>query len=160
MQTQLEEKPTRVGPQAPPPTAPKPESRYLFAGVAVACIWVATAITSIWSPDMITGSQHEHLAIAALSVWFYAALATGMVLMAFGRRTGGASRSLWLGFTIAVAGIWAAVTLASVWAPTMVTGTDPTTIPVAVFSAPPAGVIATAFASLFAAGSQDRGTTV
>jgi hypothetical protein len=31
---------------------------------------------------------------------------------------------------------------------------------VAVFAAPPAGVIATAFASLFAAGSQGRETTV
>ena len=48
------------------------------------------------------------------------------------------------------------VALASILAPTMVTGTDPTTIPVAAFAAPVGGVVATAFASVFAAGSPAR----
>ena len=134
-------------------TTRQAESRYLFAGIAIACIWVATAIASIWSPDMVTGSEQEHLPIAAVSDWFYAAIATGLVLLAFARRTPGASRTLWIGFTVAIAAIWGVVAVASVFAPTMVTGSDPTTIPVAVFAAPVAGVIATAFASVFAAGS-------
>ncbi len=139
-----------------PRTTPHEESRYLFAGISVACIWVAIAAASIWSPDMITGSAQEHLPIAAVSDWFYAAIATGLVLLAFARRTTGASRSLWTGFTVAIAGIWAGVAVASMAAPTMVTGSDPTTIPVGVFAAPIAGVIATAFASVFAAGSSGR----
>jgi hypothetical protein len=149
-----------VGATAPTPPSPERgrEGRYLFAGITVASIWVAVALASIWSPDMITGSQHEHLAIAALADWLYAAIASGLVLMAFSRRTPGASRSLWLGFTVAVASIWLVVALASIYAPSMVTGTDPTTIPVAAFAAPIAGVLATAFACVFAAGSQGRDT--
>jgi hypothetical protein len=132
------------------------EGRYVFAGTSVALIWIAAAMASIWSPDMITGSEHEHLAIAAFVDWFYAAIATGLVLMAFGRRTLGGSRQLWTGFTVAVGSIWIVVALASIFAPSMVTGSDPTTIPIAAFAAPLAGVIATAFASVFVAGSPGR----
>ena len=150
MQTELNGKVRHAG---APRRQGSSESRYLLAGIAIASIWVAVAIAAIWSPDMITGSQHEHLAIAALIDWFYAALATGLVLMAFGRRSQGAGRSLWVGFTIAIGSVWLVVAVASVFAPSMVTGTDPTTIPVAALAAPVAGLIATAFASVYAAGS-------
>jgi len=153
MQTQLEGTPVRLDITD---AGPRSEYRYLFAGVTVAAIWLAVLAMSIWSPDLITGTLHEHIAVAALADWFFAAIATGLVLMAFGRRARGATRSLWLGFTIAVTGVWAAVALASIYAPTMVTGTDPTTVPIATFVAPMAGVIATAFASVFAAGSPGR----
>lgn len=131
-------------------------SRYLFVGISVAFIWLAIAAASIWSPDMIAGSNHERLALVAATDWFYAAISTGLVLMAFGRRSPGATGSLWLGFTIAIASIWSVVALISIFAPTMQTGTDPTTIPIAAFVAPIGGVIATAFASVFAAGSPVR----
>lgn len=91
--------------------------------------------------------------IAAILDWFYAALATGLVLMAFGRRSLGASRSLWLGFTIAIGGIWFVVAIASIFAPSIETGTDPTTVPIAALASPLAAVIATAFLSVFVAGS-------
>jgi hypothetical protein len=157
MQTQLNDKIVGASPPALP-VEDRCESRYLFAGIAVASIWVAAAVASIWSPDMITGSQHEHLPIAAFVDWLYAAVASGLVLMAFTRRTRGTSRSLWQGFTLAVASVWTVVALASVFAPSMVTGTDPTTIPMAAIAAPIAGVVATAFASVFAAGSPGRDT--
>jgi len=156
MQTQLRGESVDTTVSTRPRREERPEGRYLFAGITVASIWVAVALASIWSPDMTTGSQHEHLAIAPLTDWLYAALASGLVLMAFGRRTPGGSRALWLGFTVAIASIWLAVALASIFAPSMVTGTDPTTIPIAAFAAPVAGVLATAFASVFAAGSQGR----
>jgi hypothetical protein len=73
--------------------------------------------------------------------------------MAFGRRSPGASRSLWLGFTLAIGGIWFVVAVASILAPSIVTGTDPTTVPIAALASPLAGVIATAFVSVFVAGS-------
>jgi hypothetical protein len=153
MQTQLEARPTRA---EAVPTHHQAESRYLFVGLSIAAIWLAALAAILWSPDMITGSMHERIAIAAMSDWFYAAIATGLVLMAFGRRTRGATRSLWVGFTIAIAAIWAVVSIASIYAPSFVTGTDPTTVPIAVFAAPVAGTIATAFASVFAAGSAGR----
>ncbi|MGA9162048.1 MAG: hypothetical protein WB297_14445 [Actinomycetota bacterium] len=129
------------------------EYRYLFAGIAVASIWLAIAGASIWSPDLISGTEQEHVPLAAILDWFYAALATGLVLMAFGRRSPGASRSLWLGFTVAIGAIWFVVAIASIFAPSIVTGTDPTTVPIAALASPVAGVIATAFVSVFAAGS-------
>lgn len=156
MQTEVEHKVLEVEPASMASQEESGGSRYLFAGIAVASIWGAIAVASIWSPDMITGSQHEHIPIAAFLGWLYAALASGLVLMAFSRRTPGTSRSLWLGFTIATASIWFVVALASIFAPTMVTGADPTTIPVAAFAAPIAGVVATAFASVFVAGSPSR----
>src|SRR4249919_3231644 len=70
------------------------ESRYLFAGIAVASIWLAVAAASIWSPDLVSGTDQERVPLAAILDWFYATLATGLVLMAFGRRSPGASRSL------------------------------------------------------------------
>lgn len=129
------------------------ESRYLFAGIAVASIWLTIAAASIWSPDLISGTEQEQVPLAAILDWFYAALATGLVLMAFGRRSPGATRSLWLGFTVAVGGIWFVVAIASIFAPTIVTGTDPTTVPIAALASPIAGVMATAFVSVFVAGS-------
>jgi hypothetical protein len=149
MQTELERPTVHVEEQ--PPT--RGDARYVFAGLTVACIWAATVVASIWSPDLISGTQREHIAIAAIVDWFHAAIATGLVLMAFSRRTRGASRSLWLGFLISIAAVWAAVALVSVFAPAMVTGTDPTTISIAALVAPIGGVIATAFASVFVAGT-------
>ena len=129
------------------------EFRYLFAGIAVASIWLAIAAASIWSPDLISGTNQERVPLAAILDWFYAVLATGLVLMAFGRRSPGASRSLWLGFTVAIGGIWFVVAIASIFAPSIETGTDPTTVPIAALASPLAGVIATAFVSVFVAGS-------
>ena len=119
---------------------PRSEGRFLFAGLSVAAIWLATLAAVLWSPDMITGSEQERLPMAAMIDWLYAAIATGLVLMAFSRRTRGATRSLWAGFTTAVATIWAVVALASIYAPTFVTGTDPTTLPIAVLVAPVAEI--------------------
>jgi hypothetical protein len=154
MQTTLE----RPVPEAEVPVdRSRSERRFLFAGLSVAAIWLATLATVLWSPDMITGSEHEHLPIAAMTDWLYAAIATGLVLMAFSRRTRGATRSLWAGLTMAVATIWAVVALASLYAPTFITGSDPTTVPIAVLVAPVAGMTATAFVSIFAAGGGDGG---
>lgn len=129
------------------------ESRYLFAGIAVASIWFAVAAASIWSPDLVSGTDQERVPLAAILDWFYATLATGLVLMAFGRRSPGASRSMWLGFTVAIGGIWFVVAVASIFAPSIETGTDPTAVPIAALASPLAGVIATAFISVFVAGS-------
>jgi hypothetical protein len=129
------------------------ESRYLFAGVAVACVWAATAAASIWSPDLVSGSEQDRIPLAAMIDWFYAALATGLLLMAFGRRSAGASRSLWLGVTIANAAIWTVVAVASIAAPSLVTGSDPTSLPMAALAAPIAGLMSTAYVSVFAVGS-------
>lgn len=78
--------------KAPPPPG---SSRYRFAALTVCSIWAALAAASIWSPELVSGSDQTHVPIAAFSDWFYAVIATGLVLMAFGRRTPDVGRSSW-----------------------------------------------------------------
>jgi hypothetical protein len=107
---------------------------------------------------MVTGSLQDHLPVAALSDWLFAALATAFVLLAAGMNsaTRPADRSPWLGFLVAIGGIWLAVAVASIFAPVMVTGTDPTRIPITALLSPVAGLTATAFLSVFVAGWRGR----
>lgn len=108
----------------------------------LAAIWLSAGLVSVFAPDMVTGSQHEHLPIAALTVWVWAAVATGYLLM--GTREGRSSSPLVAGTSL----VWLAVLVATVFAPVLVTGTDPTRVPIAVFVAPVAGAIATGFLAL------------
>jgi len=125
-------------------------------GLAVAGVWIAVVAASIWAPVMVTGSQHERLAIAALGDWLWGALATGLLLLAAAFTDRGRVGT-WPAVSVIAILVWAAVALASIFAPTMVTGTDPTTIPLAALLAPIAGALVTAFLAVFAAGTSARG---
>jgi hypothetical protein len=46
---------------------------------------------------------------------------------------------------VAIASIWLAVALTSIFAPDLVTGTDPTQVPIAAIISPVVGAIATGF---------------
>ncbi len=128
-------------------------SRYRFAAMAVCSIWVTLAAASIWSPGLISGTDGTHVPIAAFTDWFYAVIATGLVLLAFSRRTPDVGRSSWAAFTLVISGIWLVVAITSIWTPDLISGTDETRVPVAALVSPIAGVLATAFASVFVAGS-------
>lgn len=135
-------------------------SRYLFTGVAVASIWLAVVLASIFAPDMVTGSQHEHLQIAAYADWLWGAFATGFVLLRpAASGVNRASRNLWMALTISVGIVWLAVLLVSIFTPQLVTGTDPTRLPVAAMISPIFGVIVTAYICVFVAGSSPREQT-
>jgi hypothetical protein len=54
---------------------------------------------------------------------------------------------------VAVCSIWLALAAASIWSPELVSGTDRTHVPIGALVSPIAGVLATAFASVFVAGS-------
>jgi hypothetical protein len=133
-------------------------SRYRFAAMAVCGIWGSLAAASIWSPDLISGSDATHVPVAALTDWFYAVIATGLVLLAFSHRTPDLGRSSWAAFTLVIYGIWLVVAITSIWTPDLISGTDETRVPIAALVSPIAGVLATAFASVFVAGSPS-GTT-
>ena len=136
--------------------SPQPEaegSRYRFAALAVGGIWGALAAASIWSPELISGTDQTRVPIAAFTDWFYALIATGLVLLAFSRRTPDLPRSAWAAFTLLISGIWLVVAIASIWTPDLVSGTDATRVPIGALVGPIAGVLATAFASVFIAGS-------
>ena len=103
--------------------SPQPEaegSRYRFAAMAVGGIWGALAAASIWSPELISGTDQTRVPIAAFTDWFYALIATGLVLLAFSRRTPDLPRSAWAAFTLLISGIWLVVAIASIWTPDLV----------------------------------------
>ncbi len=118
--------------------------------LAVAAIWVATLAFSIFAPDLVSGAQQEHLPIAGLTAWVWAAAATGYVLMAARSRRVDDDPARWLGVELSVAVVWAVVALAGIFAPDLVTGSDPTRIPLAALVAPVAGMVATGFIALHA----------
>jgi hypothetical protein len=131
----------------------------LAPGIAVASIWVPTLLLSVFAPDMVTGSQQEHLPLGGLIAWLWAAAATGYVLMATHAREESDDPSRWLGFELSVLTIWVVVALAAIFAPELVTGTDPTRIPLAALVAPIAGLVATGFVALHVTTSHRWGVT-
>lgn len=126
----------------------------LAPGIAVAAIWVPTLLFSVFAPDMVTGSLQEHLPIGGLTAWLWAAAATGYVLMATRTRESSDEPARWLGFELSVLTVWVVVALAGIFAPELVTGTDPTRIPLAALVAPVAGLVATGFVALHATTSR------
>jgi hypothetical protein len=132
--------------------------RLLPAAVAVGGLWLAMALSSMFAPDLISDAQ-DHVPIVALTIWIWGAVATGFVL--FGAAFPTRDRTARWGLPVAVLGIWGAVALVSIFAPSIVTGSDEmivagsgqTIVPVAGLFAPVAGAIATGFACLAAAWS-------
>jgi hypothetical protein len=116
--------------------------------VAVASVVLSVLAASIFSPDLITGSNQEHLPLAGMIDWLWGLVAIGYLAFARGARSDPS-------FGIAVAILWLAVAVTSIAAPEMVTGTDPTRIPIAVFIAPVVGCLATGFIALSAVRKRD-----
>jgi hypothetical protein len=108
---------------------------------APTAIWAASGLMAIGAPDLVSGSQQEHLPLALITVWLWAGAATAYALMTPSR----GSLARW---TLAVAGLWAATALVAIAAPVMVTGSDPTRIPLAVIIAPPVAAVLTGMLSL------------
>jgi ABC-type Co2+ transport system permease subunit len=108
---------------------------------------------------MITGSEQEHVPVAAIFNWFWGSIATASILLAIVFRKGiqTASEPRWVILAALTAGIWLAVIFTSIFAPYHVTGSDPTQTPVAVLMGPVIAAVATAFVSGFVAlaGSRD-----
>jgi hypothetical protein len=121
------------------------------AAAGIAGIWVAVALISIFAPDMVTGSEHQHLPVAALGSWFWGLVATGAFLWAMGRLRGSAARRpIWLGLTLAALAIWLVATIASIALPVVETGSDPTRLPVGAMVAPVAATVLTTLAGITA----------
>lgn len=111
--------------------------------VAVAAVWVSVILTSLFSPDMVSGSQQEHLKIPAFINWLWGSLATMALLRALRFRSG--PDGAWMAVGLVTLLVWAAVTVVAIWGPVMLTGSDPTRIPIAAIIAPIAGLLVTRF---------------
>jgi hypothetical protein len=138
-------------------------SRSRAANLTVLGIWVGVALISALSPDMVTGSEHEHLPIAAITAWLWGLFATGYILL-LALLTGESDieESAWRNLVLAVGGVWLLFAALSIFGPVMVTGSDPTRLPIISLIAPPAATAGTLAACLLLATSghmRGRGTT-
>lgn len=123
----------------------------VWTAVGIAAIWVAVLVISLFAPDMVSGSEQEHLPVAAFGTWFWGLLATGALLWGMSRIRGAAARRpIWVGLAVATVVVWAIAAVLSVTLPVFVTGTDPTRIPIAAMVAPAAAAVITALAGIIA----------
>jgi hypothetical protein len=119
--------------------------------VGVAAIWVAVLAISVVAPDLVSGSQQEHLPLAAFVTWIWGLLASVGYLWGMSRLRGSMERRpYWVGLTVVVAIIWAVAVLASAWMPAWETGSDPTRLPVWALMGPVAAMLLTFLASIIA----------
>jgi len=122
--------------------------RLIWTTVAIASIWLAVTLLSIFSPDFISGTEQEHIHIAAFGAWIPGAFASRSVLNEMLRRRKGKidPKHIWAAVGLITAGIWLAVMLVSIFVPRTETGSDPTRIPLGAIFAPIVGAIVTSLA--------------
>ena len=137
-----------------PRTAEAPvetRSALLYGIVAIGAIWLSVVLLSIFSPDLVTGTMQDHFPIAMVVGLLAGLAATKSVVKAATHGIGGPR--LWVFYDLIVGVIWLAVALVSIYVPVVVSGTDPTQLPIGAVVAPIAGAIATgAVSEIFVAG--------
>jgi hypothetical protein len=65
-----------------------------WTAIGIGGIWVAVLLLSLLAPDMVTGSEQQHLPIAAFTTWFWGAVGTLVLLWATARLRGAPGGSL------------------------------------------------------------------
>jgi hypothetical protein len=123
----------------------------LWTAIGIGGIWVAVLLLSLLAPDLVSGSEQEHLPVAALTTWFWGGVGTLVFLWVMGRLRGSARRRpIWIGLSVVTLGIWAVATILGSTLPVIETGTDPTRIPLAAIFTPMAAAMLTALAGAVA----------
>jgi hypothetical protein len=105
----------------------------------LAGIWGAVLVISLFAPDLVSGSEHQHLPIAAFGTWLWGAAASRSVMRTLLRLDGEAG-GLLAGF---VAATWTVAAVVAIFGPQMITGSDPTRLPIAALLAPVAASVLT-----------------
>ena len=127
---------------------------WTMAGIAG--IWVAVTLISLLSPDMVTGSEQQHLPVAAFGAWLWGLVATGAFVWGMGKLRGNMARQpFWVGLAVATMVVWGAATVLSITLPVYVTGSDPTRLPIGAIISPVAAAVLTTLAGI-AAGVMSR----
>jgi hypothetical protein len=132
----------------------------LWTTIGIGGIWIGVLLLSLLAPDLVSGSEQEHLPVAAFTTWFWGGIGTLVFLWAMGQLRGSATRRpIWIGLSATTLSIWTLATILGITLPVMETGTDPTRIPFAAIFAPIAAAMLTALAgavaNVFASGPPD-----
>jgi hypothetical protein len=121
----------------------------LWTASGIGGIWLGVLLISLFAPDLVSGSEQEHLPIAAFTTWLWGSITTVVFLLAMSRLRGSAAwRPIWIGLCVVTLTLWALATILSITLPVVETGSDPTRIPVAAFFTPLAATMLTALAGL------------
>jgi len=123
----------------------------LWTVAGIAGIWVAVTLISLLAPDMVSGSEQQHLPVAAFGAWLWGLAATAVFVWAMGRLRGDAARQpIWIGLTVATVTIWLVATVLSIALPVLETESDPTGVPIGALVAPVAAALLTAVSGIAA----------
>lgn len=131
-----------------------------LAAAALTVIWAAVIVISVFSPDLVSGTQQEHTPLAGILTWIWGLIATRTLITTVAAQRGHPDRVGDVAWLIAgVSAAWAAAAAVAVWVPELVTGTDPTHLPLAAIIAPIAAMVITStacqiFSSLHPDGKQ------
>ena len=127
------------------PAATAELSWMLWTVVGIGGIWVAVLLLSLLAPDLVSGSEQDHLPVVAFTTWFWGGLGSLAFLWATSRLRGSARwQPIWIGLSVVTLGIWAIAAILGITLPVTETGTDPTRIPFAAIFAPVAAAMLTA----------------
>jgi hypothetical protein len=127
------------------------QSWMLWTVIGICGIWVAVVLLSLLAPDLVSGSEQDHLPVAAFTTWFWGGVGTLVFLWATGRLRGSVKwQPIWIGLSVVTLGIWAVAAILGITLPVTETGTDPTRIPFAAIFAPVAAAMLTALAGAVA----------
>jgi hypothetical protein len=132
-------------------TAMADGSWMLWSMVGLAGTWTAVVLNSVLAPDMVSGSEQEHLPVAAFTAPLWGLIATGGFLWAMGKLRGsGSRRPIWIGLAVATLTVWLVAAILSIALPVVETGSDPTRLPIAAMVSPVAAAVLTVLAGIIA----------
>ncbi len=118
-----------------------------LAAAALAVIWAAVIVISVFSPDLVSGTQQEHTPLAGILTWIWGLIASRTLITMLAAQRGHPDRLGDVAWLVAgVSAAWAAAAAVAVFVPELVTGTDPTRLPIAAIIAPIAAMIITSTA--------------
>lgn len=139
----------RAGQQVTGDTADRSWMQWTLVGVAA--VWIGVVAISVTAPDLVSGSQHEHLPLAAFLTWIWGLIATVGFLWGMSKLRGDARRrSLWAGLAITVAIVWSVAIVLSAALPVWEVGSDPTRLPLWALVTPLGAALLTALAAVVA----------
>src|SRR5215207_6906199 len=101
----------------------------LWTAIGIGGIWIAVLLISLLAPDLISGSEQEHLPVAAVPTRNWGGGGTLVFLWAMDRLRGSATwPPTWVGLSVVTLAVWAIAAILDITLPVFETGSDPTHI--------------------------------
>ena len=124
-----------------------------WVGLSLGSIWIAVAVISLASPDLVYGVDRDTFPLIPAVTWMSGAAASSYVLRALvtRRHTALVQVHAWTGIAVSTSAIWALVTIVILLLPTFDfnIADDPIIIPLGHLVAPAAAAVATGIAAQY-----------